>query len=424
MQTPSTSPVRQFFSWVTPAEFVLIFAIVAILWPSESWSRDRRRGGYSNNYNSSQSQSSQQYIPQESNSSQPTPAKATPTEPTPAAASGATSPAQTPGAPTKNQAKSILMQQTQMPGKSFSGPLPPLTAHETALRDALKKDVEHLAGQIGERNIYRHEKLTEAARFIEKSLADANYQVSRQAYDVKGRQCLNIEAETKGTTQADEIVIIGAHYDSVSGSPAANDNGSGVAALLALARGMGGKSPERTLRFVAFANEEAPHFQTDAMGSLVYARRSKERGEKIVGMISLETIGYYSDSPKSQKYPQQLSQGYPTAGNFIGFISNVESAPLVKWFTGAFREKATIPSEGAALPARMDGVGWSDQWSFWQAGYPAMMVTDTAFLRYPYYHKPEDTPDKLDYDRMARVVAGLEYAIDELTTVKVSTAKK
>ena len=316
------------------------------------------------------------------------------------------------------------MQQTQMPGKSFSGPLPQLTAHEAALRDALKKDVEQIAGQIGERNIYRHDKLTEAARFIEKALADANYQVSRQTYDVKGRQCLNIEAETKGTTRANEIIIIGAHYDSVGGCPAANDNGSGVAAMLALARATGGKSPERTIRFVAFANEEQPHFQTDAMGSLVYARRSKERGENIIGMISLETIGYYSDAPKSQKYPPGLTQVFPSEGNFIGFVSNIESGPLVKWFTGAFREKATIPSEGAALPARLDGVGWSDQWSFWQVGYPAMMVTDTAFFRYPYYHKPEDTPDKLDYDRMARVVAGLEHAIGELTTVKVSTAKK
>lgn len=430
MRNPSNG--RPHPMWLSPAELVLVFAIVATVWPAESWSRGPRRGSSPQPSTTTPANNSEDSSTT-SSPSQPTvvvptgsPAQ---TGPTPAAAPANSANANSPPASTspaqKSQPKSILMQQSAMPGKSFSGPLPALTERETAVRDGLKKDIEQIAGHIGERNTARHDKLTDAARYIEKGLADSNYQVSRQTYDAKGQQCFNIEAETKGTTRADEIIVVGAHYDTVRGSAGANDNGSGVAALLALARGISGKSAERTVRFVAFANEEQPFFQTDAMGSLVYARRCKQRNENVIGMISLETIGYFADEPKTQRYPQaSMGQIYPTTGNFIAIIGNIESAPLVKWTTGCFREKATIPSEGAALPSRMDGVGWSDQWAFWQAGYPALMITDTAIFRYPYYHKAEDTPDKLDFDRMARVVAGLEHVVSELSNTKVSTARK
>ena len=208
------------------------------------------------------------------------------------------------------------------------------------------------------------------------------------------------------------IILVGAHYDSVYGSPGANDNGSGVAALLALAHRLAGRPNEKTLRIVAFVNEEPGYFQTPQMGSFVYASRSREHGDQIEAMISLETIGYFSSQSGSQKYPVPgLALIYPRTGNFIGFVSNVGSRSLLRNVIGDFRREAQIPSEGGALPAMVPGVGWSDQWSFWQHGYPGIMVTDTAPFRYPYYHSAGDTPDKLDYDSMTRVVAGMEKVI-------------
>jgi Zn-dependent M28 family amino/carboxypeptidase len=228
-----------------------------------------------------------------------------------------------------------------------------------------------------------------------------------------GQPCHNIEAEIPGNRP--EIIVIGAHYDSVFGSPGANDNGTGAAATLALARRFASAKPKHTLRFVAFVNEEPPYFLSGEMGSLVYARRCKERGDKISAMISLETIGYFSDAPDSQTYPSPgLGVFYPKVGNFIGFVSNVKSRALLRRVIKLFRRNAKIPSEGASLPAFIPGVSWSDQWSFWQHGYPAIMVTDTAPFRYPYYHSSNDTPDKLDYDRFTLVVSGMEKVIQEL----------
>jgi hypothetical protein len=166
---------------------------------------------------------------------------------------------------------------------------------------------------------------------------------------------------------------------------------------------------------VAFTNEEPPYFQTSTMGSLVYAGACRARGDEIVAMISLETIGYYSKEIGSQVYPiPGLSLIYPTRGNFVGFVANPSSRHLLRQILGVFRAHATIPSEGAALPALVPGIGWSDQWAFWQHGYPGVMVTDTAPFRYPHYHQDSDTPDKLDYDGLTRVVLGMEKVIASL----------
>ncbi len=298
----------------------------------------------------------------------------------------------------------------RMPGQSFRGGPPPLTSEESELRDELARNVRKLDG---ERNIEHYEELQAAAAFIEQSFLEAGLQPTRDGYDVGGKLCENIEAQITGTQP--EIVVVGAHYDSVEGSPGANDNGSGVAALLSLARRFAGTPTGRTLRFVAFPNEEPAHFQTEQMGSWVYARRCKERGDPIAAMLSLETIGYYSNAPGSQKYPiAGLRLLYPCAGNFIAFVGNVASRTLVRQTLGAFRRHATLPSEGAALPAGLPGVGWSDHWAFWQQGYSAIMITDTAPFRYPHYHAGSDTPEKLDYDSMARLVVGLEKVISEL----------
>ncbi|MBI1900675.1 MAG: M28 family peptidase [Planctomycetia bacterium] len=301
-----------------------------------------------------------------------------------------------------------------MPGESFQGPLPAADTGESALAEMLRRDVVMLAETIGERNVVQHHKLLEAAAWIEKELAKAGHAVEKQSFVVRGRECFNLSVELKGTARPDETIVIGAHYDSVEGCPGANDNGTGVAATLALARRFAGKPGDRTLRFVFFANEEPPYFQTDQMGSFHYAQGCRERNEKIVGMISLETIGYFSDEAGSQQYPFPFGLMYPTTGNFIAFVGNSASQPLVEQAVGSFRRQAKFPSEGAALPGWISGVGWSDHWSFWEAGYPALMITDTAPFRYPHYHLETDTPDKIDYGKMAKVVLGVEHVVREL----------
>ena len=302
----------------------------------------------------------------------------------------------------------------RMPGQSHQGPLPPLTKEQRTLEQELHSHVQTLAGQIGERNLFRHDRLVMAADYIRTTLAGAGYEVRRQPYGVAGKICENIEAEMRGREKPDDIVVIGAHYDSVQGSPGANDNASGVAATLALARAFADTTPARTLRFVLFANEEPPFFQTEHMGSRVYAKRSRERGENIALMLSLETIGYYSDEPGSQHLLFPLSLIYPSTGNFIAFVSNVENGFLVRQLVGSFRQQAQFPSEGGALWGLIPGVGWSDHWAFWEEGFPAVMVTDTAPFRYPAYHSHADRPELVQYERMARVVSGLQAVIAEM----------
>jgi hypothetical protein len=298
------------------------------------------------------------------------------------------------------------------PGKNVSTAAL-LSAAEVALRAELVADVQALAGDIGERNLSRYPQLNAAADFIEGSFSRAGLQPRRETYEVDGKACHNIETEIRGIRP--QILVIGAHYDSVFGSPGANDNGSGVAALLALARRFAGKPVRQTLRFVAFPNEEPFYFQTEKMGSFVYAGRCMARGDQISGMISLETIGYFSDAPNSQTYPSLgLKPFYPTTGNFIGFVGNLRSRKLLRRTIALFRQQEKLPSEGAALPSFIPGVGWSDQWAFWQHGYPGIMITDTAPFRYPHYHAATDTPDKLDYDRFALVVSGMEKVIEKL----------
>ena len=300
----------------------------------------------------------------------------------------------------------------RMPGRNTSTAAA-LSAAEIVLRGELAADVQKLAGEIGERNMRRYSQLNAAADFIEDSFSRAGLRSRRDTYDLSGRACHNIEAEIPGVRP--QIIVIGAHYDSVFGAPGANDNGSGVAAMLALARRFSGKATGQTLRFVAFANEEPPYFKTEQMGSLVYARRCKARGDQISAMISLETIGYFSDAPRSQTYPSVgIGTFYPTTGNFIGFVGNIRSRALLHRAIRLFRQQAKLPSEGGALPSFIPGVGWSDQWSFWQCGYPAFMITDTAPFRYPHYHEATDTPDKLEYDRFALVVSAVEKMIAEL----------
>ncbi|MEX2197294.1 MAG: M28 family peptidase, partial [Burkholderiales bacterium] len=304
----------------------------------------------------------------------------------------------------------LLWFMVKVPGESHRGPLPALTEDESRLALSLRRHVEAIASR--EHNQFRPAELGAAARYLETELAAMGYAPQAQRYATGLGEVRNIEVEVRGRGEAS--IVVGAHYDSVAGSPGANDNGSGVAATLELARRLRGAAPARTLRFVFFVNEEPPFFSGMDMGSRHYALRAREGNERIAAMFSLETIGWYSDEPGSQRYPFPLSFFYPSTGNFLAFVSNLGSRALLHESIEAFRRHAQFPSEGVAAPALIPGVDWSDHASFWREGYAALMITDTAPFRYPHYHSASDTPDKVDYERLARVVTGLERMLREL----------
>lgn len=307
-----------------------------------------------------------------------------------------------------------LRRMIDMPGSSYRGAFAPLSPTEAGSRAALEKHVRILAGEIGPRNTVAHPALIAAASYIEETFTKLGFEVRSQSFEADGHPVRNLEAGLLGHTRPEEIIVIGAHYDTVVGCPGANDNGSAVAALLELARLLADEPLARTVRFVAFVNEEPPYFETELMGSRVYAAEAARRQEQIMAMLSLETIGYYTSAPGSQRYPFPFNLFYPNSGNFIGFVGNLASRQLVRRCVAHFRRQAQFPSEGVAAPGWIPGVFWSDHASFWRHGYPAVMVTDTALFRYPYYHTPQDTVDKLDYPRLARVVRGLAHLIRDL----------
>ena len=300
---------------------------------------------------------------------------------------------------------------TKMPGRSFSGEIPEITETQIFVQEELRRVVTTLAVEHINRHTGNPEKLDGAANYVQSEFEDLGYAVTRQSYEVNGVACHNLIAEIKGS---DEIMILGAHYDAVPNCPAANDNASGVAALIAMARHFAGKTPGKTIRFVAFTNEEPPHFRQPSMGSLIYAKHCRANDDNIVAMFSLETMGYYSEEKNSQNYPPVIGWLYPSTGDFVGIVGNKKSRALARETVRLFREHAKFPSEGAALPDAIEGVGFSDHWSFWKYDYPGLMITDTAYFRYAHYHLPSDTPDKLNFPHYARVVDGLQDVFFEL----------
>ena len=302
-----------------------------------------------------------------------------------------------------------------MPGKSYAGPLPALTPDEARLKDELQRDVHRLAASgPGERSHRFPALLDGAADFVDSAFTAAGYRTTSLRYTAGGQVFRNLEFTVPGSTRPQEIVVIGAHYDAIEGTPGADDNASGTAALLALARAFQGRRFARTVRFVAFTNEEPPYFEGPGMGSRVYADSAARRGDHIVAMLSLETVGYYADAPGTQRYPFPFNLVYPDRGDFIAFVGDLDSRGLARRAIAAFRRGTQFPSQGAAAPSFIPGIGWSDHEAFWLHGWQAIMITDTAPFRNPHYHMSSDRPDRLDYGRMARVVSGLRAVVEDV----------
>jgi hypothetical protein len=301
-----------------------------------------------------------------------------------------------------------LLWMTAVPGRSWNRPLPPLSRGETALAARLEAHVRAVASEP--HNVAHPEALGRSMAYIEAALGTMDYPVRRQQIDeANGVPVANLEAVVEAADARAPTLVVGAHYDSAGAAPGANDNGTGVAALIELARALAplrGHAATR-VRLVFFVNEEPPFFKTERMGSLVYARRLAGTGERVEAMLALETLGCYSDAPDSQHYPPPLGALYPSTANFVAFVGTVGARPLVRSAVADFRAEAQFPSVGGTAPAFVSGVDWSDHWSFGQVGVPALMVTDTAPFRYPFYHTTGDTAEKVDYPRLARVTAGL-----------------
>lgn len=292
---------------------------------------------------------------------------------------------------------------------------------ESVSGETLERHLRILCETIGERHVGKMGQLEQAAFWIESSLGPTNlgYVVKREEYELessfaengKPHRVRNLIAELPGMGLRDEIIIVGAHYDTVAGSPGANNNGSGVAALISIAQALAGEQQKRTIRFVAFVNEEPPYFQTEEMGSRVHARGCSERGEKIVAMIAFDGLGYFAGEPNSHDVPPGLEFKVPKQGNFLAFIANEHSRFLGDQAKRVFEGISGIMAVGGVLPESIPGVGWSDHWAFWQEGFPAIMVTDTIPFRYEHYHKPTDTVDRVDIEQLEFVVQGLEGVI-------------
>ena len=302
----------------------------------------------------------------------------------------------------------------------------------------LRTVVWKLAGEIGERNLYRPENLERSATWIEQHLRTLGYEVRRQVIDVdtnvfrcSAGTAYNLEAILVGTRYPEKNIIIGAHYDTKvaavgyrkrwpvfpdrPGTPGANDNASGVAALLSIARSFSSQPCARTVRFVFFANEEPPFFEQPAvMGSDWYARELKAKAVKVEAMLSFDVLGCYSRRPHKKRFWFASLAGLPPDPDYVAFVSDLPSWHQSKRWAQAYATGSSMTARTLAIPAISRRVGWSDDWAFWQHGMRAFCVTDTGFLRCDDYHELSDTPDRLDYAAFATVVWGLEGAIRQL----------
>jgi Zn-dependent M28 family amino/carboxypeptidase len=276
-----------------------------------------------------------------------------------------------------------------------------------------RRVVETLAGKYPSRHGGNPKVLNGAASFIEQEFASLGYQVQTQWYESDGEQVRNIIVEKKGQNPENASIVIGAHYDTVAGTPGADDNATGIAGLIELSRLLKEHKNNRTIRFVAFPHEEPPYFYTQQMGSRQYAQRLKESGESIFAMLTLEMIGYAGEGFR-QLYPAPLLRilgRYPKKGNYIALVSNLSSARVLSMVRKAMRQRGTVGVESLSAPGFIPPLFLSDHSSFWKYGFPALMITDTAFLRNPHYHSSTDTADTLNYEFLANVVDAVYAAV-------------
>ncbi|MGE0759044.1 MAG: M28 family peptidase [Pirellulaceae bacterium] len=279
----------------------------------------------------------------------------------------------------------------------------------------LERHIDVLAELIGPRHLGSPGALAAACAYIEAQFREMGDEVERQEYPTSEGPATNLVVERAGRAASPHIVLVGAHYDTVPGTPGADDNASAVAMLIEAAKLVHGRATRHTLRFVAFACEEPPHFYTDTMGSQVHARRCRANDERLLGMLCLEMVGYYTDAPASQQIPPLIPWWirwvFPRRGNFLAAVGNLRSGGLLWGFRRGFRRRSRLPLWTLCLPEAIPEIRLSDNSSFWDQGYPALMITDTSFLRNPHYHRSSDRLATLDLRRLAQATNGVAGAL-------------
>jgi Zn-dependent M28 family amino/carboxypeptidase len=280
--------------------------------------------------------------------------------------------------------------------------------------ERLRESVRLLATEFSPRDADHFANLDRAAGWIAESLAESGFEVEIQEYTLPEGTFRNVIGLKRGSDPALGATIVGAHYDAYGGFSGADDNASGVAALLELARTLPKAQPRESRYVVAFGTEEPPFFRTDGMGSYRFAKLMEERGVQVNLMIALDMVGYFSDEPGSQTVPfPGLGLLYPSKGDFIGVVGDLRAGPWIELVKRGILATESIPVHSFRAPTSVPGVDWSDHLSFRRLGMPAVLVTDTSFMRFPDYHTERDTPERLDYERMARVVIGLHGVLWE-----------
>lgn len=287
-----------------------------------------------------------------------------------------------------------------------------------AIESNLRLHVDRMAGLIGPRTLQRPKTIVATTGYISGQWRTMGYEVAEEHYDAIGDRATNLIVQQVGNKRNNQIVLLGAHYDTVPTTPGADDNASAVAVMLEVSRLLKDHQGKRTMRYVAFACEEPPYFNFDCMGSQNHARICRSRGDDIVGMLCLEMVGYFTDQPQSQRIPlaipKMLHRFFPKRGDFLAAVGDLKSWRLGWAFRRGFKRATQLPLFSIQLPQRVREIRLSDNSSFWDQGYPALMLTDTSFLRNPHYHLESDTPETLDYARMTEVTIGVAAAMKRL----------
>jgi Zn-dependent M28 family amino/carboxypeptidase len=282
------------------------------------------------------------------------------------------------------------------------------------ITDHLKRHVYKLSHEIGKRDVANYWNLEKARIYICEQFESYGYKVRLENYVIGDREVSNVIALKEGKKCPSDIVVVGAHYDSYDG-PGADDNASGVAGLLEFARLLKDQATDRTIKFIAFDSEEKPHFGTESMGSRVYAKGAKSSNKNITAVIIFDSIGYYSETPRSQKYPFIFKYFYPRTANFIKIVSDFGSSPLARQVKKYFKKHSSFPIKSIMGFRFFYGINLSDHGSFWKEGYKAIHISDTSAFRNPTCHKISDTWDTLDYESMSQVVKGFYFVLMEIT---------
>jgi len=288
------------------------------------------------------------------------------------------------------------------------------------IKKSMESDIDYLQrlGPRNSENDTNYKQLRQCEEWIKQRWEAQGYVVKNYTYSVKGKEYSNLELEIRGRVSPSEIIIVSAQYDTLPDSPGANNNGSGMAILFQLSRLLRNHTPDRTIRLIEFVNEEPPFFGTEKMGSFQYAKRCRQQGEDIRVMLSLDALGIYKNEPGSQKLPFPFSMFYPDRGNFLAFIGNLRSRKYMLEISRGFKKGSSFPIQVGVVPEWVKASDWSDHRSFWQFGYPGIMVTDTGGFRSPFHTTKEDTMEKLNFEAMSRIVIGMYTCTVYLTSLQ------